>query len=150
MKSELFQDALLLLQKEISPETGIILDLKEEDVLPLIDLLQQYPLSPHRQHRLLSIYIAIKFALLRHECCTESASGEQLTRSVLDGDYLYSLYMQLGLKWEEYDLLTHLASLIKRIQINQVEGTPVEDLLLTGWGVYLQLEDRRKRSSKAI
>lgn len=148
MNIKLFHEAIDLLQGELSPETGIILDLKEEDVLPMADLLVRYDLPSDRQSRLLSIYIAIKLALLRHSSC--EGSGEYLTRQVLDGDYLYSFYVQLCLKWGEYELLSHLAPIIKQIQIKAIEGTPEEERLLKGWELFLQLENTNSRTSQAI
>ncbi|GGH37990.1 hypothetical protein [Paenibacillus segetis] len=148
MNIKLVHDAIHLLQGEISPETGIILDLKDEDVLPMADLLLRYDLPTDRQSRLLSIYIAIKLALLRHRSC--EGSGENLTRKVLDGDYLYSFYIELCLHWEEYELLSHLAPVIKQMQIKIIEGNPEDERLLKGWELFLQLENNRRRTSQAI
>ncbi|MFD1177386.1 hypothetical protein ACFQ3W_13910 [Paenibacillus puldeungensis] len=150
MKLKLFQDACHLLQGELSPEAGIHLDLSQEEVAPLVNLLEQYDMPTVRQCRLLSIYIAIKLALQRHIGCDNTESGEFLTRKVLDGDYLYSFYVQICLKWEEYDLLSYMAPVIKQIQIKRVEGRPEDDRLLKGWELFLQLENNRRPTSKAI
>ncbi|GGF99228.1 hypothetical protein [Paenibacillus aceti] len=149
METKLVQDACLLLQGEISPESGIHLKLQQEDVLPMVSLLDQYDLTPVRKQRHLSIYIAIKLALQSHMCC-DNCTGETLTRKVLNGDYLYSLYVQLCLKWEEYDLLTHLAPIVKRIQIKHVEGNPQDTLLIEGWEWFLQFEGNCSRAIQAI
>lgn len=148
MNIKLVHDAIHLFQGEISPETGIILDLKDEDVLPMADLLLRYDLPSDRQSRLISIYIAIKLALQRHRSC--EGSRENLTRKVLDGDYLYSFYIELCLHWEEYELLTHLAPIIKQMQIKVIEGNPEDERLLKGWELFLQLENNRRRTSQAI
>ncbi|AWB43247.1 hypothetical protein DCC85_02705 [Paenibacillus sp. CAA11] len=139
--TELIQDAINLLQGELSPEAGIVLDISQEQLLPMAQMLQRSSITKTRQTRLLSLYLAIKFALLRHDCC--QGSGMELTRSVLDGDYLYSFYMQLALKWGEYDLLQALARTVKQIQIHRTEGHPADELLLKGMKNFLQLEAER-------
>ncbi|MNZ59747.1 hypothetical protein D3C78_777940 [compost metagenome] len=150
MKSKLIHDACHLLQGEISPEAGIHLNLLEDDVQPMTDLLEQYDLHQLRARRLLSIYIAIKVALLRHSSCDRTITGEALTRLVLDGDYLYSLYLQLCLEWNEYDLITHLAPVIKQIQIKRIDGKPDDDKLLKAFELFLKLDHSRNSASKAI
>ncbi|WMT41540.1 hypothetical protein RE628_03095 [Paenibacillus sp. D2_2] len=149
METKLVQDACLLLQGEISPETGIHLELRQEDILPMVRVLNQYDLTPVRKQRHLSIYIAIKLALQSH-AASNGCTGEMLTRKVLNGDYLYSLYVQLCLKWDEQDLLTHLAPIVKRIQIKHVEGNPKDTLLIEGWEWFLQLEGNCARAIQAI
>ncbi|MGG6311528.1 hypothetical protein [Paenibacillus macerans] len=150
MNQQLIQDAYRLLQGELSPEAGIVLDLRQEEVAPLANLLEQYDMTAARQCRLLTIYVAIKLALHRHSECEFTASGDELTRKVLDGDYLYSFYLELCLKWEEYDLLSHLAPILKQIQIKRVEGRPEDERLLKAWELFLQLENNRSTASRAI
>lgn len=150
MITALIQDAFHLLQGEMSPETGITLDLKQEDVLPAALLLSEYDMTAERQIRLLSIYIAIKLALQRHQDCHLLEPGDVLTRKVLDGDYLYSFYVQLCLRYEEFDLLTHLAPTVKQIQIKRVEGHPEDERLTKGFEVFLRLENHRNHAKRAI
>lgn len=150
MNYELIHNAYRLLQGEISPETGIQLSLSDEDIRPMACLLEQYDMTEMRKCRLLSIYIAIKLALHRHGDCNGSERGEPLTRQVLDGDYLYSFYIQLCLQWEEIDLLSHLAPVIKQIQIKRIEGKPEDDRLLKGMELFLELENHYPHQSRAI
>ncbi|MEF2966225.1 hypothetical protein V3851_10320 [Paenibacillus sp. M1] len=150
MNHELIQDACHLLQGEVSPTTGIQIRISVEEARPFAVLLEQYDMPPLRRQRLLSIYFAIKLALRRHGGCSSSDTGETLTRKVLDGDYLYSLYIQLCLKWEEIDLLSLLAPVIKQMQIKRFEGKPEDDRLLKGLELFLQLESSRNRLSRAI
>lgn len=150
MNRELIQDACRLLQGELSPEAGIILDITHDDAAPLANLLEQYGMTAVRQCRLLAIYIAIKLALQRHSGCEDAVPGEELIRKVLDGDYLYSFYLELCLKWEEYDLLSYLAPVIKQIQIKRVEGRPEDEPLLKAWELFLQLENNRSTPGRAI
>ncbi|WP_178025220.1 hypothetical protein [uncultured Paenibacillus sp.] len=146
----LIQDAYRLLQGELSPEAGIKVDLPCEEAAPLATLLDQYDMSEFRRCQRLSIYIAIKLALQRHSECSSLAPGETLTRKVLDGDYLYSFYVELCLKWEEFDLLTHLAPIIKQLQIKRVEGRSEDERLLKAWELFLQLENNRSTATKAM
>lgn len=139
-KYELIQNAFHTLQREISPDTGIQLDLPCEEAEEMANLLLEFDLSALRSIRLLSIYIAIKIALLRHSDFSESLNGEELTRKVLDGDYLYSFYVQLCLQWNEYDLLGHLAPVIKQIQIRRITGSSYRDILHQCWEQFLELE----------
>ncbi|WHX49785.1 hypothetical protein QNH46_03630 [Paenibacillus woosongensis] len=150
MITALVQDACHLLQGDISPDTGIILDLRREDALPVAHLLIQYDLPAERQIRLLSIYIAIKLALQRHRDCNLLEPGDELTRKVLDGDYLYSFYVQQCLRYEEFNLLTHLAPTVKQIQIKRVEERPEDERLATAFEVFLRLEHHRNTTRKAI
>ncbi|WP_249413037.1 hypothetical protein [Paenibacillus antibioticophila] len=149
-KYELIQDAFQTLQREISPDTGIQLDMPCEEAEEMANLLFEYGLPTLRSTRLLSIYIAIKIALLRHSDFSNSLHGENLTRKVLDGDYLYSFYVQLCLQWNEYDLLAHLAPVIKQIQIRRIEGSDYHDVLLQCWELFLELEKGSVRKSRAM
>ncbi|MDU4698527.1 MAG: hypothetical protein E6Y08_22170 [Paenibacillus sp.] len=150
MKFQLIQDAYRLLQGELSPEAGIQIDLPYEEATPLADLLLQYDMTPALQRQRLSIYIAIKLAMQRHSECSSLAPGEALTRKVLDGDYLYSFYVELCLKWEEFDLLVYLAPIIKQLQIKRVEGRSEDERLLKAWELFLQLENNRSTATKAM
>lgn len=149
-KYELIQDAFQTLHREISPDTGIQLNMPCEEAEEMADLLLEHDLPTLRSTRLLSIYIAIKIALLRHSDFSDALNGEQLTRKVLDGDYLYSFYVQLCLQWNEYDLLTHLAPVIKQIQLRRIEGSAYHDVLLQCWELFLELEKGSVRKSCAI
>lgn len=111
MITALIQDACHFLQGEISPETGITLNFRSEDALTVALVLSEYNMTAERRMRLLSIYIAIKLALQCHQDCHRLEPGDVLTRKILDGDYLYSFYVQLCLHFEEFDLLTHLAQI---------------------------------------
>lgn len=145
MNVELIQNASHLLRGELSPEAGIELDLPIAAIQPYALLLEQSDMPVLRRQRLLSIYIAIKLALQRHGECEGTGGGEALVRKVLDGDYLYSLYVQLCLKWGEIDLLAKLAPVIKQIQIQRAEGQADDDRLLTSLELYMQLENHHIR-----
>lgn len=144
MMNSLIQDAIKLLQSELSPLTGIVAE--SETAYPLLvdaaTQLGEYNLPPLRASRMLTLYYAITLAMQSHNDCKEP--GKSSTRRVLDGDYLYSLYLQLALKWEEFDLISSLAPYIKTIQIKRAEGSPEDDLLLTGLAVFFSGESKQK------
>lgn len=149
MNTNLIFDAVQLVQHEISPDTGIHLDDEQLDVLPAASLLLEYNLSSLRQKHLLAIYIVITFASHRHSE-TNYASKEELIRKILDGDYLYSLYIELCLRFEEHDLFIHLAPLVKQLQIDSFNGNSNNRLLLHGLESFLELKCSNGKISNAI
>ncbi|MNH40175.1 hypothetical protein D3C79_1014540 [compost metagenome] len=60
------------------------------------------------------------------------------------------MYIQLCLEWNEYDLITHLAPVIKQIQIKRMDGKPDDDKLLKAFELFLKLDHSRNSASKAI
>lgn len=145
----LIQDAVKLLQGELSPVTGIAADGDAADAL-LFDAattLGEHDLPPLRASRVLALYYAIALAMQSHSGCEEP--GKASTRRILDGDYLYSLYLQMALKWEEYEFVSVLAPYIKSIQIKRAEGTPQDDLLLMGFATFISEESKQRRGLTA-
>ncbi|WP_223067102.1 hypothetical protein [Paenibacillus caui] len=144
MTTGLLQDAINLFHAELSPETGIRAGLDTTDPLlsGALKLLEDYPLPPLRSARILALYFTIVLAMERHHACHEAAP-DSLTRQVLDGDYLYSLYLQMALKWKEYDFVSVLAPYIKKIQLKRAEGRPQDDLLLQGIACFMELARRK-------
>jgi hypothetical protein len=127
MQTQLMKDTSLLLLSEFSPIANITLDINVVDMLNVELLLNKYDLAYNRKIQLLALYTVLKLATNRHQNC--QYSDPNLTRKVLDGDYLYSLYIQLALQYDEFDLITFLAPHIKRWQIRGAEGyTEVESL----------------------
>lgn len=149
MNTNLILQTVQLLQHEISPETGIDLKSEQLDVLPAASLLLDYNLSPIRQKHLLAIYIAITFASNRHYGSSYTTQ-EELIRKILDGDYLYSLYIELCLRYEEHDFFTHLAPLVKQMQIDRFNDVYNGSLLLDGLETFLKLNCSDDKISKAI
>lgn len=148
MNIQQIEDAFNLIQTELSPEAEIILDLTMEQITPMVSLLKRYSIPVIRGTHLLSIYMTIELALQRHAHCEQTP--DQLTRSVLDGDYLYSFYVQLCLLWDEYDFLSSMASVIKQIQIQRVEERPEDDRLLRAIALFLHREFGQHQSEQAM
>lgn len=149
MNTNLIFDAVQLVQHEISPDTGIHLDDEQLDVLPAASLLLSYNLSSLRQKHLLAIYIVITFASHRHSE-TNASSSEALIRKILDGDYLYSLYIELCLRFEEHDFFIHLAPIVKQMQIDRFNGYYNNHLLLNGLEAFLELKCSDGKISNVI
>ena len=102
METKLVQDACLLLQGEISPESGIRLELRQEDILPMVRVLNQYELTPVRKQRHLSIYIAIKLALQSH-AASDGCTGV-ITSYSIHYTKLYEEMSVVGKELQELDL----------------------------------------------
>ncbi|MNF00516.1 hypothetical protein D3C80_1993560 [compost metagenome] len=74
-----------------------------------------------------------------------------LTRNILDGDYLYSFYLQFAVKYRELDLVAYLAPSVKKMQIRRSNGDFAEFNPAAGIDEFLLQESRqRSRTSKAI
>ncbi|GGA31760.1 hypothetical protein [Paenibacillus physcomitrellae] len=142
MNNSLIPDASRLLQTQLAPESGIAPEASEVSLL-LSDaarILEASPLPPLRSARILALYLAVALAMQYHEQC-ENAEN-RLARNLLDGDYLYSLYLDLALKWEEYDLVALLAPAIKKVQIGRAEGRPQDELLVQGLSRFVRTESK--------
>lgn len=149
MMNNLIQDAVKLLQDELSPVAGITAD--GNTAYPLLldaaGMLENYVLPPLRASRILALYFAITLAMQSHNRCDKP--GKASTRRILDGDYLYSLYLQTALKWEEFDLIATLAPYIKNIQIKRAEGISQDGLLLEGLSAFAAEECKTKHNLAA-
>ncbi|MNC75315.1 hypothetical protein D3C75_1268260 [compost metagenome] len=88
-------------------------------------------------------------AAQRHMECTPY--HPDLTRNILDGDYLYSFYLQLAVKYRELDLVAYLAPSIKKMQIARSNGDFADQNPAAGIEEFLIQEQRpQSRTSKAI
>lgn len=149
MNSTLIVDTLRLLQAEMSPIAGIKLDLTPSDWKPLLTVLERHDLEYDRKVHLLGIYTILTVAAKRHMECVPH--HQDLTRSILDGDYLYSFYLQFAVKYRELDLVAYLAPSIKQLQIKRANGDLTEHQPAAGIDQFL-LQERKpqSRTSKAI
>lgn len=138
MNTQLMNDTFTLLQLESSPIANISFHIEQGELLQLEGLLHRYNLSDHRKLHLSSLYTVLSLAFSRHQHCQED--DPELTRKVLDGDYLYSLYVQLAIKFEEMELLKQLAPVIKRWQIRRAANKAVEETLYQAFERFLELE----------
>ena len=148
MHTQLMNETIRLLQAECSPKAGITLDIDWTDMPVVESLLNSYDLAYERKVHLLALYTVLKLATSRHKDC--HYSDPNLTRKVLDGDYLYSLYIQLALQYKEFDLITFLAPHIKKWQIKWAEGHSEVELLSTCLEQFLNIEFQRHANCTAV
>jgi len=141
MNTKLMNETFLLLQSECSPKAGITFRIDLTEILDTESLLNSYDLAYERKVHLLALYTVLSLATSRHKDCHHS--DPNLTRKVLDGDYLYSLYIQLAVQFEEIDLISYLAPHIKKWQIRGAEGHSGVQMLSTCLEQFLDLEFRR-------
>lgn len=119
MDSTLLRDALKLLTREQPAQVDV--DIDAETVREIVDLLQSYPISYSRKLTVLACSMLIYSAISKH--LDLSGKDERaLSRSILNGDYLFGLYHRLAADRNEWKLLVHLSLFNKRIQLALVEG----------------------------
>ncbi|BCG57018.1 hypothetical protein [Paenibacillus sp. URB8-2] len=149
MDRQLIGDTLRLLQAELSPIAGIQLPFSPAEGEGLLSVMEGYNLEYSRKLHFMGIYIILVQAARRHMEC--SANHPDLIRNVLDGDYLYSFYLQFAIKHRELDAVVFLAPFIKQQQIRIANGDYAELDLITLIGQFLNAEFKKKRrSEKAI
>lgn len=119
MHTTLLRDALQLLAREQPGDVEMELD--GETVREMVELLQSYPISYSRKLTVLACSMLIYSAISKH---LELAVSDEraLSRSILNGDYLFGLYHRLAADRNEWKLLVHLSLFNKRLQLALVEG----------------------------
>ncbi|WP_019913858.1 hypothetical protein [Paenibacillus sp. HW567] len=149
MNRKLIEDTFRLLEAEMSPIAGIQLHLSPAECEQLLSVLERHDLEYDRKIHLLGIYTILTMAAGRHMECVPH--HPDLTRNILDGDYLYSFYLQFAVKCRELDLVAYLAPSIKKLQIARSNGDFSEQNPAAGIEQFLIQERRqRSRTSKAI
>lgn len=148
MNSQLMNDTFRLLKEEWSPIAGIVLDVPCHDINRMADVLDPHQLEPKRQTVLMALYTLLHMAQDRHRDC--SYNDPELTKHILDGDYLYSFYLQLAVKYRETDLVCYLAPLLKQQQIALAEGRLWNEDLTKYFEMYLCDEFKHKQTSRAM
>ncbi|MFP4977067.1 hypothetical protein ACE6ED_16800 [Paenibacillus sp. CN-4] len=149
MNSQLTWDTLTILQAELSPIAGIRLQLSPAEENNIFSVLERHPLDYRRKLHILGLFIIVTRAMQRH--LESPANHQELIRSILDGDYLHSFYLQFAMKTGELDLVAHLAPAIKRIQIRRAAGDYTKEDFAAHIDQYLTREARQdSRTSKAI
>ncbi len=149
MNRQLIEDSIRQLQAEMSPVAGIQLDLSPAECERMLAVLERHDLEYDRKLHLLGIYSILTLAAERHMECVPH--HPDLTRNILDGDYLYSFYLQFAVKCRELDLVAYLAPSVKKMQIRRSNGDFAEYNPAAGIDEFLLQESRqRSRTSKAI
>ena len=132
MNDIMIREALERLQAEIDPVTRIRLKPEKSVLVEALTVFERCGVEPLRRPRLLAIYTLLASAFARHSEPLELDDTE-LTRRILDGDYLYSLYIQYALKCKEESLLRGLSPFVKKIQIARALGRDEEVPLLSAF-----------------
>lgn len=148
MNTQLLNDTFRLLDELKSPVAGIALDICPESLQELASVLESSPLSPRRRSVLLTLYALLVMARERHRDC--SYQDTDLTRRILDGDYLYSLYLQSAVQFRETGLAAYIAPVLKRQHIAFAEGRPAEENLALHFETYLSGEHKPKQTIQAM
>lgn len=149
MNRQLIEDSFRLLQANMSPIAGIQLQPSPAECERLLSVLESHNVVDSRKAPLLGIYIILTAAEQRHADC--APFHPNLTRNILDGDYLYSFYLQFAVKYRELELVAYLAPSIKKMQIRRSNGDLAEMNLAVGMEQFLIQEHRQQNhTSKAI
>ncbi|ETT78742.1 MULTISPECIES: hypothetical protein [Paenibacillus] len=149
MNQKIAQDTFRLLQAEMSKIAGIQLSLSPAECEQMLSVLERHDLEYDRKTHLLGIYTILTVAAQRHMECVPH--HPDLTRNILDGDYLYSFYLQFAVKCRELDLVAYMAPSIKKMQIARSNGEFTEHNPARELDEFLIQERRqRSRTSKAI
>lgn len=149
MNPKLIEDTFRLLQAEMSQIAGIQLSLSPAECEQLLTVLERHDLEYDRKVHLLGIYTILTAAAQRHMECVPH--HPDLTRNILDGDYLYSFYLQFAVKCRELDLVAYMAPLIKKMQIKRSNGEFTAHHPARDFDEFLiQERKQRSRTSKAI
>lgn len=132
MNDMIIREALERLEAEIDPITHIRIEPEQAALAEALSAFKRCGVEPLRLPRLLAVYLLLTSAFERHAEPLSSDDSE-LTRRILDGDYLYSLYIQYALKCKEDSLLRGLAPFVKKIQIGRALGSSHEIRLLSAF-----------------
>jgi hypothetical protein len=125
MNNILIQDTIRMLQQEVSQDTLIRLSYDEHSLEEVAGLLHNYKLTRARRAAILGCYILISSAIRKHQELT-CDNTHDLTKNILDGDYLFGLYYQRLVEQKEFQLLRYLVPAHKRMQIGLIEGKSLE------------------------
>ncbi|AIQ50465.1 hypothetical protein [Paenibacillus sp. FSL R7-0331] len=149
MNRQLIEDTFRQLQTEMSGVAGIQLDLSPAECERMLAVLERHDLEYDRKVHLLGIYTILTVAAQRHMECVPH--HHRLTRNILDGDYLYSFYLQFAVQCRELDLVAYMAPTLKKMQIRRSNGDFAAYDPAAGIDEFLLQESRqRSRTSKAI
>lgn len=130
MKKLLIQQAIRKLQHEFDSEASIMLEHHAHLLDELAEVMHSYKLARTRKLNILGCYLLLQIAIARHRELAIDQHAE-LAKSLLDGDYCFGLYYQYLVQCNELHLLSYLAPIHKKLQIELVEGQSVEHILQT-------------------
>ncbi|MCM3338592.1 MULTISPECIES: hypothetical protein [Paenibacillus] len=129
MNRQLIMETGRLLTQEMPPEAGIRLTVGSDEhfLLDMASALHAYDMEPDERRALLGCYWLLRQAMRTHQ---HVPAEEQLAgKTVLDGDFLMSMYYQFAVRHGQMKLVIDLATTNKRIQIRRAEGNTTDMLL---------------------
>ena len=127
MTTMLLHEALRLLREQMDPSVEMALTLDAVPSEDIAALLQVHELEQGRKVTILACCILIRMAVIKHRRLS-AEDNEQLTRAILDGDYLSGLVYRLASRRKEWKLLGMLTPLQKRMQLALLRGRAAEGL----------------------
>jgi hypothetical protein len=139
MDIKLIQDTLSRVEKLIDPRTQICLVTDEQRLAKLASMVSKAPLPRKRKITVLGGYLLLDLGLTFHKEL-DRETGEERTRSLLGGDYLFGAYLRWLVQNAEHELLAFLVPIHKNIQIRLAAGGRLEqafDDLFDGFSRFL-------------
>jgi len=127
--SQLMTQTFKQLTEQLAPDAGIAIEVNTRWVKEMAHFLNEYDMDDARRQCILGCYVLLRLSLQSHGDVQEE--DEQLTRKILDGDYLQSSYYEYALANQSLDLLAALAPVLKTIHIRRIEGKPADFILPT-------------------
>jgi len=140
LQSKLVRDTVDLLLKQIDSDAAIRLQLRDEELEPVVGLLYAYQLTRLRRMTILGGFMLLQLAVRRHRELNLH-DRQMLTRSILDGDYFTGLYYRLLVRNNEHRLLAYLSPVHKRIQIEMIGGKTEREVMAELFGRIRQYLD---------
>lgn len=143
--NRLLQESKGLLEQQLPQDADICMYTAslQPRLLAMADFLTAYEM----EHRNRCIYMGCYWLLIQsldtHKelPIVPQAAG----RAVLDGDFLMSFYLQFALKHKKLDLITVLASTLKRLQIRHTEGIFEDEPLFIRFSHYIDKQYSRRQ-----
>ncbi|MCR8961939.1 hypothetical protein O0550_01760 [Brevibacillus halotolerans] len=121
------RESLQKLEKQMSPQAGITLEVDRRLMEEMGHLLDSFELSSARKEHIFGCYVLLQSAFRKHKKLT--FDNPCLTKDILDGDYLQSFYYEYACKHGEKDFVNFLAPILKQIQIRLIQGKSIERIL---------------------
>jgi hypothetical protein len=131
MDMQLFHDTVRMLEHEIGHDVFNRIQMNDELVIEMINILQAYQLTQARKKVILGSFMMLYTAVRKHRV-TQINNNKEITKNILDGDYLMGTYFQLLMQQNETELIRYLIPAHKKMQIDLIEGKQIEDIWI-GW-----------------
>ncbi|UHA75568.1 heptaprenyl diphosphate synthase component 1 [Paenibacillus sp. 481] len=143
MNRILLQDTYQQLGDVLSPVANIALQagVDEPMLLELATMLLAHDIQSQERFALLGCYALLLQALRTHQHVPLAEADA--AKAVLDGDYLLSMYYQHAVRNGLTNLISYLATTVKRVQIHRVAALDASLLLHQRMSRYVQKSYKR-------